>query len=200
MSLKVNKGTDFKQVEPGTHPGRCFKIIDLGTQHSTYEGHEQVKKQVLINWELPTELIPDGEFKGQPYAVGRFYTASLNEKSNLRKDLEAWRGKAFTDEELDGFHLGKLLGQTCMLSVTHNTKGKAQVVGVMKLMKGVKVPDAVNSPVMFDISEWNEEIFESLSDGIKDMIRKSDEYKERQGIPISGPENEGMLDEGEIPF
>ena len=40
---------------------------------------------------------------GKPFLVRRRYTASLHEKSALRKDLESWRGRAFTNVELDGF-------------------------------------------------------------------------------------------------
>jgi len=37
--------------------------------------------------------------------ISKRYTMSLGEQSTLRKDLESWRGKKFTPEELQGFDL-----------------------------------------------------------------------------------------------
>ena len=183
MSLTVKEsGTEFKQVAPGTYPARCIKVIDLGTQHGEYNGKPTVKQQILVTWELPTELIEDGELAGKPYAVSKFYTASLGEKANLRKDLESWRGRAFTEQELAGFNVKAILGKPCMLSIIHNDKSKAKISAVMALMKGVTVPDAMNPLVWFDISEWDDNAFDGLSKGIQEIIHHSDEYKEMSGI------------------
>ena len=118
MSLTVKEtGEGFKQVAPGTYPARCIKVIDLGTQHGEYQGKPTTKQQIMVTWELPTELIEEGDFAGQPYAVSKFYTASLGEKANLRKDLEAWRGRAFTETELAGFDVKAILGKSCMVTI-----------------------------------------------------------------------------------
>jgi len=76
----------------------------------------------------------------RPYLVHKRYTCSLHEKSGLCKDLEAWRGKPFTPEELLGFDLENLLGKPCMLSVIHverNGSTYANVSGVMKSPRGI---------------------------------------------------------------
>jgi hypothetical protein len=204
MSLTVKEsGTEFKQVAPGTYPARCIKVIDLGTQHSEYQGKPRTRQQIMVTWELPTEKIEEGEFSGQPYAVSKFYTASLGEKANLRKDLEAWRGRAFTEVELQGFNVKAILGKACMLSIIHNDKGRAKISGVMSLMKGVEVPAAINPLVWFDISAWDSEAFDNLSDGIKKLIHESDEYKSMSGIggtTYEGGEDSQMPDESAIPF
>ena len=64
-----------------------------------------------------------GEMK--PRAISETYTNSLGEKANLRKMLENWRGRAFTQEEMDGFDLRNVLGKACMISVVHGTKATA---------------------------------------------------------------------------
>jgi hypothetical protein len=38
----------------------------------------------------------------------------------LRAVLESWRGKKFTDAELDGFDLEKLLGANCQIHAAHD--------------------------------------------------------------------------------
>jgi hypothetical protein len=76
--------------------------------------------------------------------VGKWYTASIGEKANLRKDLVNWRGREFTDDELKGFDVKKLLGVPCMLSLTPNDKGKVRVTGIMKLPQGTTCPPQIN--------------------------------------------------------
>ena len=114
MALTVtgsNKG-DFKQVEPGSHLARCYRIIDLGTQQDEWQGETKHFRKVMIEWEVPAETIEiDGIQK--PLTISRWYTASLGKKANLRRNLEGWRNKAFTDEELAGFDLKNVLTKPC---------------------------------------------------------------------------------------
>lgn len=180
MKWKDTGGGDFEQPPIGTHVGRCTKIIDIGTQRGEYQGKAIIKRQCIVGWELSNELMTEGDYKGKPFVVSRFYTSSLSEKANLRKDLENWRGRGFTEEELNGFDAKNILGKPCMLSLTANEKGKVRVTGVMALPKGMIVPDQINPNVFFslDTEEYNPVIFDSLSDGYKKLIQSSPEYQE----------------------
>src|SRR5690606_20723228 len=120
---KDTGGGEFKQAPTGNHVARCIRLIDLGTQHSEYQGQPNVRNQVLISWELCNELMEEGK----PYIVSHFYTNSLNEKATMRAHLEAWRGRAFTEAECKGFDLNNVLGKPCMLTVIHAPNGKAKV-------------------------------------------------------------------------
>jgi len=171
-------GGDFEQPPVGTHLARCVKIIDIGTQKGEYQGKATSKRQVIIGWELPTELMQDGEQAGKPFTVSKFYTASLGEKANLRKDLENWRGRAFTEAELAGFDSANILGKPCMLSLTTNDKGKVRVTGVMAAPKGMDIPPQVNPTLYFSLDEFNPDTYESLSDGIKKLVQASPEYQQ----------------------
>lgn len=202
MSLKVQEGGDFKGVDAGTYPARCIKVIDLGTQHGEYLGIPNVRKQVLVTFELPTELMESGEWAGSPYSVSKFYTASLGEKATLRHDLEAWRGRPFTEEELKGFDLKNVLGKPCMISVIKTETGKSKINSVMAVVRGMTVPEAANPLIHFDIDEWDNGIFIGLTDGIKKIIMESDEGKERHNMATdeapAGEEKEG--EGNSIPF
>lgn len=202
MALTVSEqGGEYKAIEPGTYPARCVRIIDLGTQHGEYEGKATVKQQVMICWELPTELIEGGEYDGQPRLVSRFYTASLNKKSALRKDLDSWRGKAFTEEELKGFDLQNILGKPCMLALVANEQGKTKVSAVMALPKGMKVDAQISASVVFDVSKWDDVVFSSLSEGIQKLIKESDEYRQGAGMVVAVAEEVfGEAPEEEPPF
>lgn len=197
-------GGDFKQAPAGSHIGRAIRIIDLGTQHGEYQGEPTVRNQVLVQWELPNETVEiDGQDK--PLLVGKFYTNSLGEKANLRRDLESWRARPFTAEELDRFDLMKILSAPAMLSVVHNEKGKAKVVGVSALPKGMTCPPAFNQPSAFWIDEWDDNAFASLPEGIQKIIRESDEYKAAFTPPseqraASKPAGKQPIDDDDIPF
>lgn len=173
-------GGDFEQPPVGTHVSRCVKMIDIGTQRGEYQGKATSKRQCIIGWELPTELMSDGDYAGKPFIVSRFYTASLGEKANLRKDLANWRGRDFTDQELQGFESKNILDKTCLLSLTQNDKGKTRITGVMALPKGTQVPARVNPLVYFSLDEFDQAVFDSLSDGYKKLIMASPEYQEIQ--------------------
>jgi len=168
MPLNVSDkgGGDFKQVPQGTHLAICNMVVDLGLQDSNYG----VKHQLYIRWELPQERLEyekDGVKHEGPMSIGCFYTASLSEKANLRRDLEGWRGRAFTPEELKGFDVFNVLGVPCQVTVTHNDKGKARVVSVSGWPKGIEKPKAENPLVKFSDDEGN---LDDLPEWLKEMV------------------------------
>ena len=200
--------TTFEQPPAGSHSARCIAIIDLGTQKSTYEGETQSKHQLVIRWELSNELMTDGEHKGKPFTVSKFYTASLHEKAGLRKHLAAWRGRDFTPEELKGFDLQSILGKACMLSVVMSDKGKAKVEAVMALPKGMTIPAQVNPSFNFSLSgdQFSAASFEALSKGFKEMVTQSPEYQNiinRQKAPARThqvPDMQEVDEDSSCPF
>jgi len=203
-------GSDFKPIDAGTYVAICSRIIDQGTQESTFNGEKKLKRKVLIGWEVPEVEIEDAHGDKRPALVMSSYTASLHEKAALRKDLESWRGRKFTAEELTGFDLRNILGQPCMINVVHSEDGQyANVQAVMALPKGMPKPGKPNDPIHFDLNEFDDAVFDKLSDKLRDKIKASPEYKainggyteapvdhERESFPESLPID---LDD-EIPF
>jgi hypothetical protein len=190
MSLiaKDSGGGEFELAPEGTFIARAFKIVDLGTQ--TFEakgaGDKKDSHKLLISWEI---LDDDAgrQDNGEPFVVSKRYTLSLHEKSSLRADLQAWRGKAFSSQELQGFDLKNVLGQYCQIQVIHDKNGDktyANVTAIMNL-KGANKPEGVLDDVWFDLDEPDMKVFESFSDRLKDTIRSAPEWK---------PANEGSTD------
>ena len=169
MRVSDTGGGDFQKAPEGTHLARCYRFIDLGTQHN--EKWDTLQRKVQISWELPTELMEDG----RPFIVAAQYTASLSEKAYLRRDLEAWRGRKFTDEERAGFELADVLGAPCMLNIVHNDD-YANVQGIVALPKGMECPELVNKIQRFDIETPDMELFETFSDKMKEKIKKAPEW------------------------
>lgn len=191
-------GGTFEQAPVGAHVARCIKLIDIGTHHGEYEGVPNVRHQIIVGWELPGETITTGDYAGQPFTVSEFYTLSLSEKSKLRPMLESWRGKPFTEDELRGFDLQNLLGKPCMIQVGRNKKDRAKVQAVMSLPKGMAVPEQFNPSIYFDLSNFDQKLYDGLSDGIKGLVEKSDEWAARNGQPAT-PRAAAMQDD-DIPF
>ena len=199
MIAKDSGGGSFEQAPTGTHVARCYKLIDLGTTEQEFQGEVKKRHQIIVGWELPNELMQTGEFAGQPFTASKFYTLSLHEKANLRHDLKNWRGRDFTDAELKGFNLKNLLGATCLLSVTTNEKGRADVSGVMALPKGSQVPEAVNPSTYFSFSEFDQGTFDGFSEKMQALIAKADEYKALNGQPTTAATEEQYTD-ASVPF
>lgn len=205
-------GSNFTLSPPGTHAARCVSIIDLGTHDNEWQGKVSKKHDMFVMWELPNEMNEftdkDGNEVTAPFTVSAFYTASLSEKANLRKILESWRGRAFTDEELQGFDPKKVLGQPCMLTVIHKPKQnssdmKTVVAAVSPMPKGMDVPAAHHDLTYFSIDDFTQEDLDKVSDGLKNKIMQSDEYLAMQNagsLPNAVPQESNPIGEDEIPF
>jgi hypothetical protein len=136
-----SSGGDFKPIPEGAYIATCVRLIDLGTQITTFQGADKLQRKVLIAWEVPDEMVEyDGETR--PALIMQRYTASLSDKANLRQHLEAWRGRRFTDDELRGFDLKNVLGKPCQIQVLHSEDGAyANIAAIMALPKGLPAPD-----------------------------------------------------------
>ena len=102
----------FTPAPEGLHQAVCVDVHDMGLQKTQWGE----KQKVLLVWQIEEV----NEETGKRFDVRNFYTLSLSEKAYLRRDLECWRGRKFTEEELQGFDLEKLLGVNCQLQIVHN--------------------------------------------------------------------------------
>jgi hypothetical protein len=164
-------GGEYKLVPQGTHQAVCNTVVDLGKQNTEFQGQGKVQHKVYIRWELPTERLTwtdrDGVEREGPMSIGKTYTLSLHEKAALRGDLEAWRGRAFTADELKGFDVAALLGKACQLTVVHAERAGKVYANVQSLAgwpKGLNRPEKTEQPLLIydgdhpsaydDLPEW----------------------------------------------
>jgi len=172
---------EFQIAPVGSHLARLYRIIDLGTQKSEYMGQVKMLRKVKFFWELHGDEL---KIDGKPLIQTRNYTLSLGEKASLRKDLESWRGKSFTDDELRGFDLNNLLDKWCMVTVQHRTAGNGNtyadavaVTPVPSIVLKAGLPQGVNPCVLFDLQKFDQKTFDELSQGLKDQIMQSAEFR-----------------------
>lgn len=206
-------GADFRPVPQGAHIGRCYRVIDLGTQKSEFQGKVRTARKVMISWELFGEDEDGGPLvmdDGRPLSISKRYTLSLSEKATLRADLESWRGRAFTDDELAGFDLKNLLGIYGLVNVTHTSRdGKtyANVAGLTPLPKIMRdnKPIPVNKSQFFDVTEPDMALFETFSERLKETINACAEWNPQAAntaarkSPGDGSAGVGGMDD-DIPF
>jgi hypothetical protein len=103
----------YTPAPPGAHLSVCCDVVDLGMIETTWGS----KPMVRIVWQIEERMNDE-----RPFTVGKRYTASLHEKSRLRADLESWRGKRLSEEDLRGFDLERLIGVNALLNVIQEEK------------------------------------------------------------------------------
>jgi hypothetical protein len=176
MPVAKESGGDFTPVPAGSHTARCFAVVSLGTQQSPMFA---ASFKVMLMFEVPAERVTvDGE--DRPMVIQREYTLSLSEKANLRHDLESWRGRQFTKQELEGFEVQKVLGQPCMLSVIHKESAKKKVYAAISAIagipKGVVCPPQFHKSIHFEIEDGKHEAYVALPEWIRKKIDGCEEW------------------------
>lgn len=215
--ITESTGGNYTPTPEGQHIMVCSRIIDLGTQPGSAM-YPTPKRKIRIFWELPEERMTytdgDGNEQEGPFLHSEQYTVSFHEKANLRKDLESWRGKAFTDADFagppDGFHLSKLIGVPAFGQIVHEHKDGKTYANLNSIMKPPKAMfdqfkgKIEGASIFFDLDAYDDAEFDKLSDRVKETVRNSPEYKALTGgepgeyTPQSENPGDGIDDE--IPF
>jgi hypothetical protein len=167
----IAKGSSFTPCPAGLHQGVCADVIDLGM----VDGQFGLKHKVTLVFQV-NEPMDDG----RPFLVQRRYTVSLDQKASLRKDLESWRGRPFTADELKGFDLEKLLGVNCQLNVQQSDRDGttyANITAIVPLSRGM------------------------AKMAVSGYIRKKDREPEQQAATVNGDDDTYTADDSSsVPF
>jgi len=192
---KESKGSSIPPLTEGIYQAICTRLVDIGVQKSEKFGNS--KQKIMLGWQILGETV---EVNGEetPRVFHKEYGNSLHEKSGLRKDLQAWRGRAFTSTELAGFDMKNILHVPCQMQIIHNQGSDgniyANIASIMGFPKGMVAPKA-HELIYFDLSEpdtfsmWTE-----LPKFIQEKIKKAENYAD-SGIA----EYINKLDNGETP-
>lgn len=178
MIAKESTGVSIEKLENGVYTAVSSMIIDLGNQVS--EKYQKTQRKFMMIW---TVLGEDVEINGQklPRTISKEYGFSLGDKSNLRKDLQAWRGQPFTSDELQGFNILNVLNKACQLQIIKEEKNGNtynNISSIMALPKGTTV-EGLEDTCYFDIedeSTWNN--WYRIPTWIQEKIKKAENYVE----------------------
>ncbi len=177
MIASDNGGSTIPKLEGGVYTAISSAIVDLGLQKN--EKFDKTQRKFMMIWTILNETI---EVNGEqlPRQLSKEYSFSLHEKSTLRKDLQAWRGKAFTEEELRGFNILNVLNVPCQLQVLLEERNGRQynnIASIMALPKGSQVEKLENT-YYFDIEtmdSWTN--WTKIPQWIRDRIKKAENFK-----------------------
>jgi hypothetical protein len=140
--MKPLKGSgDFIPAPEGLWPGVCVDVVDKGIVKSElYKPRHMMQIRWVVDADPPLS-------DGRPHIVSRMFGYTLaGENNKLRPFLEAWRGRAFTKEELMGFDPERLLGVCGQIQIIHqeskgNTYGNVQAcVPYPRGLKKMEIP------------------------------------------------------------
>lgn len=158
-------------IPADTYPARCYQIIDLGTHEELdFNGNLKNIRKILFSFELPTlKRIFSPEKGEQPASINSYFTASLHEKSTLRKMLESWMGAALEINEKTmsaKVDFSNFLGKACFLNVVNVLKKDGtpthKIGAITKAMTGFTIEELSNKPVLFSLTSQNVD-YEQLS-------------------------------------
>ncbi len=134
MSLIVTETakTDYIPPTEGLHEAVLADVVDLGLIETPWG----TKHKATLVFETE-EKDPEGV----PLRVSKRYTLSLSEKSNLRQDLERWRGKFDAKELKNGFDLESLLGLNATIYVAHRVADEILYANIQTILPPAKGKD-----------------------------------------------------------
>lgn len=175
MKIKDRAKPKIPPVEAGVYMAVCIGFIDLGEQYS--EKFKSYSNKGMYVWELPGETVEiDGEQK--PRQLSKEFTISASNKSNLRKFIESWNSKSYSDDEFMDFDLFDQIGKPCQLNVVLNeTKEYSNVDNLMPIPKGFPAPSTATPYIKWDMENWDEEVFNTIPEWIQEKIKKSTQFQ-----------------------
>lgn len=140
-----HEASKFLPHPEGQYVGTCVDIIDMGECVQKFPGTPDYICQKVV---LVFVSGKRNDETGDLHDVSPEFTVSMGKKANLRKFLEQWRGRPYTDEQADaGVPLDKLEGQGGIIVVYQKKSAAgrlyALISSIMPLMEGMKAPEIV---------------------------------------------------------
>lgn len=134
-----NDGAKFTPAPEGQYVAVCADFILLGDAVDQYQNNEP---RIVTKGALVFQIEETNEETGKRYEPSIEFNLTFGEKASLRKFLEAWRGKPYTNAEArQGAPLHKLVGQCGIITVAHKVSGAgrtyAKITNITPLMKGI---------------------------------------------------------------
>lgn len=184
---KTNSNGPRPLPPAGIAIARCYAIIDLGTQNTTWKGQPKQQAQVQFSFELPSHLHVFDQNKGpQPLSVHQTYTLSSGDKAKLPKVLKTWAKMTKTPEITAAF-IAKFIGQFCTLTIEHKPSttdpnaiyANIAMAGaaIAPQMKEIPVPTyPMNETIIFNLDQFSWATFNKLPKFIQEKIQKSLEW------------------------
>lgn len=116
--MKIPLKSEFEPCPTFMGKAVCVDVTPLKTMRSQYG--EQEKFFVVFEIDQEREDPPEGQ-SSRWCVWSRPFTPSFGERSNFRKFIIQWFGRALTVEELETFDTEDLIGRPALVSVSQET-------------------------------------------------------------------------------
>lgn len=209
IKAPASAGGDFEIAPEGVFLARCYKMVDVGTQTETGMYGTKENRKIYLYWELLEDAdggdAPKTE-QGQPFSIFNSYKLSMHQKANLRKHLDSWRGKKFTEEEAADFDITKLLDKFCLIQIGHSQSkdGQKTYANVDNIMHTKKTAKGVNEISSFNVEDPDMDVFNDLPEWLQNKIEDSPEWQDsdepEQAVPAQATKPAEAPAEDEIPI
>lgn len=132
-----DESKEYEKPEPGQYTAVCVDIVDLGMQEETYDDQTKSVHKCAIVFQLDAL-----NKEGRRFEIAKRFTVSMHKKANLRKFLEDWRGRPYSDEQAkkEGAPLHVLEGVNAYVQIVHresNDKVYANIGTIMSKPSGI---------------------------------------------------------------
>lgn len=200
LKAPLPQKTQRELVPEGNHPARIYELIEIGTVDSTYAGETKKVHKIRIGFELPTEKRTFSEEKGeQPMVISKEMALSFGDLAGLRKIIEAVEGRKLTDAEAVDYDVETILGKPLLVAVGHSEPNQegiqyANANTFSPVIKGLTVDPLYNKERLLTYEKWDETLYQSLPDFLKEKIQSSLEFKNRGKFEMP----EVKVDTGEV--
>lgn len=184
MSLNPNNTAKAPKnlPEEGLQVARCFAIIDLGTQPTSYKGVAgDPQPQVMLCFELTKFMKTFKPEEGPvPAVIMQKYAFSNGAKSKLPKILKSWgRVKG----EIKTLDLQPYNGQLCVLNITHSENGEYANIGdngraVNPFSTDFAKPQPHYEKIWFDLDKFSWAEYNKLPQWPKKLITESAQWQD----------------------
>ncbi len=157
------------------------------------------------------DLVFDEKKGEQPMVVSKEMALSFGDLAGLRKIIEAVEGKKITDAEAVNYDVLTIVGKPLLVTVSHSEPNEQGIVYAnattfSPLIKGLTVDPLSNKTRVLTYENWDEELYNSLPDFLKEKMNKTPEFKNRGNkfevptVKVDLGEGEPQFDENGIPF
>lgn len=175
MPKAISEDREFQIPQAIMQPGRIYAMIDVGTHAGQYQGQPTApQRQIVYKFELPEDTLQDG----RPLSIMKFVNLVIGDRATLVKIAKACGVIAER-----GFDPIELVGKACNVTITHYTtktgKQGADAKEFAQLLKGQKVPELHNPIQIFDLDDFDQDVFDTLPKFLQEKITSSPEYQNK---------------------
>ena len=186
LTLEKKSVSNIPPLDAGSYPGRLLSVIDLGRQaQRPWQGQERPPvNKALLTYELSDEFLLDEsgeELPDKPRVMSE--QIALHPITSDRATSTKRYFAMDPDNKYEG-NLAALLETPVMITIVQNTQQSTgrifnNVAGLtpMRAKDSAKLGGIVNPPFFFDLEKPDLEVWATMHDWIKDIIKGGLEFQ-----------------------